>query len=164
MESISFQICGDAAVVEEILRDAVERLHAMGRPMWTREQATWAWLSGYYPLDSFYIAQVSGEAAGCMSLLERDPLFWPDVPAGEALFLHKLAVKRAFSGTGVSGALISFAQSECLRRGARSVRLDCDSQRPALRALYERNGFVCVDEKTLWEKYPIALYIWTAPE
>jgi hypothetical protein len=94
-----------------------------------------------------------------MALINHDPVFWPDIPKGESLFIHKLAVKRLAAGKGLSDALITYAKSMCMDRGILELRLDCHSLIPKLRAVYERHGFDCVDEKILHGKYHTAFYV-----
>jgi GNAT superfamily N-acetyltransferase len=55
--------------------------------------------------------------------------------------VHRLAVRRAFAGQGVSVALLEWTVDRARTLGKRYLRLDCDADRPRLRALYERFGF-----------------------
>jgi len=41
-----------------------------------------------------------------------DPHFWPEIKAGTSAFAHKLEVRRAWAGKGVSAALLTFAQEQ----------------------------------------------------
>jgi hypothetical protein len=94
-----------------------------------------------------------------MAVIDYDPNIWENVAKGESLFIHKIAVKRFAAGQGLSGALIKHAKEMCMDRDITELRLDCHSHRPKLRAIYERNGFVCVDEKVLYGKYHTAFYL-----
>ena len=73
------------------------------------------------------------------------------------LFLHKLAVKRIFAGKGYSKELINYAKNKAHEAGIKTIRLNCNRHRSKLRAIYEKEGFECVEEKTL--TYDIALYV-----
>jgi GNAT superfamily N-acetyltransferase len=148
----------DIPVIEEILMDTVRWLDSIGQPLWREDQITWARLSKDFSASDFYIALLDGLPAACMAVVDYDPEIWPDIRKGSSLFIHKLAVKRFAAGKGLSDALISHAKAMCLDRGIAALRLDCHSLIPKLRAVYERNGFVCVDEKVLFGKYHTALY------
>ena len=50
-------------------------------------------------------------------------------------------VRRAFKGHGVSRALLEWAKGHARAQGRSRLRLDCDADRPKLRALYESCGF-----------------------
>lgn len=152
----------DIPAIEGILLDAVRWLDELGQSLWYAEDMAWDRLSQAYPLDSFYIARIDGIPAGCMSLIDHDPAFWPDVAKGEALFLHKLAVTEAARKSGVADSLIDFAKEECVKRRIAALRLDCDAMRPKQRAVYERHGFVRVGERAIRVKrvQRLAMYVW----
>jgi len=57
--------------------------------------------------------------------------------------------------------MIAHAKSMCIDRSISALRLDCSGDKPKLRAIYERNGFICVDEKDFFiagNKIPVAFY------
>jgi GNAT superfamily N-acetyltransferase len=148
----------DIPIIEDILLDTVRWLDAVGQPLWREDQITWARLSKDFLPSDFCIALLDGAPAACMALVDYDPTFWPDIKKGSSLFIHKLAVKRFAAGKGLSDVLISHAKSMCLEKGIAALRLDCHSLIPKQREVYERNGFVCVDEKVLYGKYHTAFY------
>ncbi|MCL2816730.1 MAG: GNAT family N-acetyltransferase [Oscillospiraceae bacterium] len=148
----------EISVIVEILEDTVAWLDGIGSPLWRKQQVQWERLSKDFSASDFYIAYLDKMPAGCMAVVDYDPEFWAGIPKGESLFIHKLAVKRFAAGKGLSDALISHAKSMCAIRGISELRLDCSSDRPKLRAVYERNGFICVEEKIIYEKYPTAFY------
>jgi predicted N-acetyltransferase YhbS len=78
---------------------------------------------------------------GCMLLVPEDKVHWPDDRPGDALYVHKLAVKRSHAGSGIGEALIAFACHAAKSRGINMLRLDTvpDTRLPAY---YERQGFV----------------------
>lgn len=95
-----------------------------------------------------------------MALIDYDPTFWPDLRKGESLFIHKLAVKRCAAKKGVSKALIDYAKETAVKKGINTVRLDSHIYRLKVRAMYENEGFICVGEKMLLNKYATAFYMW----
>ena len=149
----------DIPIIEDILLDVVAWLDAHDLHLWERQHVTWPELGKHYPIGTFHIACLDGVPVGCMALLDHDPLFWPDVPAGRSLYIHKLAVKRAAAGQGVSQALIAHAKAQCAQRGIGELRLDCHQHRNKLRALYEAQGFVCVAEKRMFGQFDVAFYL-----
>ncbi len=64
------------------------------------------------------------QIAACMRLQCRDKIYWPDDVEGDALYLHKLAVRRASAGQGWTGRMIDWAVEEGRRSGARFLLLD----------------------------------------
>lgn len=89
----------------------------------------------------FVVAESDGRIVGAIRFQLDDPLFWPDIDGGDSAFVHRLAVRRSHAGQGVSTALLQWAVDRARALGKRYLRLDCDADRPRLRALYERFGF-----------------------
>lgn len=131
----------EVALVAGILREAARSLEARGEPMWRLDEVSEARLREPVMSGESFVARVAGEAAGVVRVQLEDRLTWPEARANEALYVHRLAVRRAFTGTGVSQALLSFAAERARSLGRAWLQLDCEAQRPKLRAVYERFGF-----------------------
>jgi len=134
----------DALAAIDILREASSWTSTFGHPIWPPES---------FSDEEQRAIALAGEQIGgfeesrmvaCMRLHERDGLYWPDDPPGEALYLHKLAVRRASSGRGWSARMIAWAVAECRRRRARVLRLDTLAN-DKLPRHYETLGFELVD-------------------
>ncbi len=152
----------DTPAIEGILLEAVNWMTANRLPnRWDEFNVKWAALSKSYKAGDFYLAYENGTPVACMALTDHDSLYWPDIPKGKSLYLHKLAVKRAFAGKGFSKELIDFAKEQALLFQMDAVRLDCNQHRKKLRNIYENEGFVCVKEMTLLGNYDTALYVFT---
>jgi GNAT superfamily N-acetyltransferase len=147
-------------IIEEILLDAVYWMYSNGlENQWDEFNVKWSSLSKKYEIFCFYIAYENNIPTACMALTDYDPIYWPDIPKGESLYLHKVAVKRSFAGKGFSKELIDFAKNIAHKLNIKTLRLNCNQHRSKLRAIYEKEGFVCVEEKTILESYDIALYV-----
>jgi GNAT superfamily N-acetyltransferase len=130
----------DVPIVVNILREAATWLRQSGKPMWRDEDITEESTIG--DIGLYFLAEVAGEPAGTVRFQIEDRLFWPDIPEGESAFIHRLAVRRRFAGTGLSTALLSWAVDRTRSLGKKYLRLDCDLVRPSLRAVYENFGFI----------------------
>lgn len=97
----------------------------------------------------YVVAFIGGEAAGTARVTPADELFWPEAPAGEAFYVHRLAVRRRHAGGRVSRAILDFAGAEARSAGCRYLRLDTDAYRPRLRGVYEAYGFRFRDERVV---------------
>ena len=131
----------DVPVLEGLLLEAAHWVDALGVVMWEEGELARERLSEEAASGQFFLAEVGGVPAGVIRFQLEDRLFWPDRPAGEAAFVHRLAVSRRFKGQGVSSALLDWAVDRARSLGRRYLRLDCDASRPKLRTLYERFGF-----------------------
>lgn len=147
----------DDPVVSSILQEAAAWIEELGAPLWKKDEIDVEAVQGEVAAGLYWIARVDGEVAGCVRYQLEDPLFWPDATLGEAAYLHRLAIRRAYGGGEVSSALIDWAKTHARDRGHLYLRLDCDVGRPRLRAFYERHGFNAVGEREVG-LYTVALY------
>jgi GNAT superfamily N-acetyltransferase len=132
---------GDVAVVDAMIREAAAWVHALGVVMWEDGELDSGRIRAEVECGMFFLAVIDGEPAGAIRFQLEDTLFWPDRPSGEAAFVHRLVVRRAFKGRGVARALLEWAVGHAGANGRGLLRLDCDANRPKLRALYESCGF-----------------------
>ncbi|HTV91518.1 MAG TPA: GNAT family N-acetyltransferase [Verrucomicrobiae bacterium] len=128
-----------------ILREVAQWLVDSGRPLWPVES---------FHLDAVRRAALAGELilgfadaqpVASMLLQTRDDVYWPNDPPGEALYLHKIAVRRCAAGQQWSTRLIAWARERAHDAGAQFLRLDT-ADRVELLALYRRHGFDVVDD------------------
>lgn len=132
----------DVEAVAQILCEAARWLERSGIPMWRDDELSPDRIASDVESGLFFIAEVDTEPAGVVKFQLEDGQFWPDVPAGESAFVHRLAVRRRFAGGQVSSALLTWAVGRAGSLGKRYLRLDCEASRAKLRAFYERLGFV----------------------
>lgn len=140
-----------------IMREVAGWCEETGKNMWKLDSLTKDKLMEGLTEDNFYVGRLGDSLASSMILQWYDPVFWPEVRQDESGFIHKLCVRREFSGKGISRAMVQFAVDECKRKGIRWLRLDTGWNKPKLHALYESMGFVKVGRKTTVER-DYALY------
>jgi GNAT superfamily N-acetyltransferase len=148
---------GEEGVASAIVQEAASWLAASGRAMWGPEDCTPEALRPAIEAGELYLARVGGEPVGTMILQWEDPLYWPDVPAGESAFVHRLAVKRSMAGKGIAHALLEWAKRTARQAGRKYLRLDCDPERQRLCAFYESVGFARHSVRPI-EGYVVARY------
>jgi GNAT superfamily N-acetyltransferase len=131
----------EADQVSAILVEAAEWLEQRGIPLWRVDDLGTKQIAGAVEQGLYVLARVDGEPAGTFRFQLSDPDFWPELNRDDSVFVHRLAVRRRFAGTGVSKAMLAWCvdQARTLRR--RYLRLDCDAARPKLCAFYENYGF-----------------------
>ncbi len=131
----------EAGLVSSVLTEAAEWLRERGTPMWRADELSPERVAADVARGDFFVADREGGIAGVVKFQWEDELFWPDVPAGEAAYVHRLAVRRASAGGGVASALLQWAAERARSLGRDYLRLDCEASRPRLREVYERFGF-----------------------
>lgn len=125
----------------ETLLEAALWLEREGKPMWKVDELDPVRTAADVGAGLFILAEQSGDPAGVMKFQLEDPVFWPDVRPGDAAYVHRLAVRRRYAGTGVSKRLLGWAAERARALGRRYLRLDCEASRPRLRSFYESFGF-----------------------
>lgn len=148
IEDVSFSI-GDIDEAIDIMREAARWLIDVGKPLWRLEDLTKERLLKDNKINEFYGFNVNNESAGAMILKWQDTFFWPNAKLGESGYIHKLSVRRKYSGTGISNKMIEQAIMECKKKNIAFLRLDCDAGRGKLCGFYEKFGFTQVDRKMI---------------
>jgi GNAT superfamily N-acetyltransferase len=139
----------EAPIVSEILTEAAAWLRGRGAPLWSESEVAPPAIAPDVHSGFFFLGWSGPIAVGTMRLTPSDPVFWPEASPGDALYLHRLAVRRSVAGGQVSFALLRWALGHARSRGAAFLRLDCEASRPALRRIYERFGFSFHSERSI---------------
>jgi GNAT superfamily N-acetyltransferase len=129
-----------------ILREAAQWLIDTGRPLWQVESLQLEAVRRAARGGELVLGFAESQPVATMMLQARDDFYWPNDPPGEALYVHKVAVRRRAAGQHWSSRLIIWARDEARTSGARFLRLDT-ACRPELLSLYRRLGFYVVDER-----------------
>jgi GNAT superfamily N-acetyltransferase len=132
----------DTREVVDILGEAAGWLKERGMSMWQAEELSPDRIAADVAAGLFFIGERDGQSACTLRFQLSDPLFWPDIPEGQSAFIHRLALRRRFSGCGISSAVLRWAAQRAHSLGRSHLRLDCEASRPGLRAIYEGCGFV----------------------
>jgi GNAT superfamily N-acetyltransferase len=131
----------ESPVVADVLGESARWLEQAGMSLWQEDAISARHIADDVAAGLYFLAESSGEVAGTIKFQLEDVEHWPDMPLQEAAYLHRLAVRRCYAGQGVSSALLRWAVERTAALGRRYLRLDCDTARPRLRAVYERFGF-----------------------
>ena len=140
---IGFAAPHETPQVAEVLQEAARWITTWRSQLWDPALVGEAFAAPIVERGQMLAARTGGVIAGVMILSPEDPHFWPDRPPGEAVYLHKLAVRRAYAGLGLPAELMDEAARLAAAQGRRILRLDCD---PPLAAFYQGLGFRPVDE------------------
>ena len=135
--------------MSSVLLEAAEWLRQRGVPMWSSSELTAERVAADMGQRRFLLALVGGDALGTACLMTDDPQYWPEAVAGEAMYVHRLAVRRAGAGASISAALLHWCGAEARALGCQYLRLDCDAGRPRLRRVYEDLGFEFHSERII---------------
>jgi GNAT superfamily N-acetyltransferase len=90
--------------------------------------------------EVYLVEAEDGQAVATVTILEEDQQYWGHKPP-DALYVHKLAVRRDHAGRGVGAAVVEWANAEAAEAGRDFLRLDCLCDNPGIRDYYEQLGF-----------------------
>jgi GNAT superfamily N-acetyltransferase len=140
--SIRHATADDTRALVETLTEALNWVEQLdGTIMWVEGELEEHCVRAEAAAGMFVVAEADGRVIGAMRFQLEDRLFWPDLDGRDSAFVHRLAVRRAHAGHGVSTLLLEWAVDRARALEKRYLRLDCDAERTRLRALYERFGF-----------------------
>lgn len=151
-------LSGDIDATINIMKEVTNWGQSVGLKVWKDEDITKEKLMLNTNEGDFYIGQVSDDNACCMILQWNDTIFWPKAKDNEAGYIHKLCVRRKYSGIGLSKEMVQFAIEECKKRNLKYLRLDTGWHKMKLRNLYESLGFELVGKTVLDDRGEFALF------
>ena len=135
---------------------------------WGKEQGFRVWLDEWLTpeelitqeakVENFCIGKVDGETACAFILQFSDIQYWGDTPKNEAVYLHKLCVKREFSHRNMTKSVVEAIREECKRKGIKYIRLDTGLDEKVVRKIYLKAGFKIVDILDYSNGKSMALY------
>ena len=95
-----------------------------------------------------YIGEIDNKIAVCFVLSEEcDEEYkngkwqWPD---SKFCVIHRLCVNPDFQNQGIAGKTLEYIESLCKSQGYDSIRLDCFTENPYSRKLYDKAGYSVV--------------------
>ena len=97
-------------------------------------------LSGRQWAGQLFVVELDGAVAAVFVLQREDRRFWGE-RQDDALYLHKLAVRRSFAGRGLGAQVVEWALARTRAEARTYLRLDCLRGNPEIRAYYEALGF-----------------------
>ncbi|GAA0399445.1 hypothetical protein Acor_21790 [Acrocarpospora corrugata] len=129
---------GDLSGVLALLASAAGWLNGLGVRQWPVGGFPAARIEPLISDGVLYLLEAEDVTAGVMALDDNaDAEFWTPADRPEAaMYVHKLAVNRAYSGLGVGEALLDWAGLRALAAGCRFVRLDCSKDNARLQRYY----------------------------
>ena len=146
--TVRFAESAEGATALSILLEAAAWGAARGTDIWSEAELRSIDFAAAARAGELVIGLEGSAPAATMLLQTVDPIYWPDDAPGDALYVHKLAVRRAFASLGWLTRLLEFAANEAHARSIDKLRLDT-ILRPRLQSMYERHGFITIVENPL---------------
>jgi hypothetical protein len=126
----------DLSIVLSVLDEAADWLSARGIRQWPAAFEP-SWILPDVRAGETWLVLTAGSPVATVTLGWADPL-WPD--DARAGYVHRLARRRDAPAMG--DAVLTWVAEQVVSRGRQLIRLDCVASNQALRAYYERRGFI----------------------
>ena len=129
-------------------------------PRWKYKQyPTGSWVYGMAEEGSQYICEEDGKIVGAF-VLNTDPQgsyekgnWTRDIPEGNYLILHALAIDPDLQGQGVGVQVLTWCENYAQENGYPAIRVDIVPDNYPAQKLYERNGYTFAGEYDLDRGY-----------
>ncbi len=145
-------------LVIDVLSDALARKAEYGDSSWGSEEWTIQEVKNLMTQGPVFLFYVDTKLAGTVQLIFGDDEKWKNYK-GSAAYIHRLAVKKEFSGLGVGTKILDWAKVEAVKHRVKFLRLDCDAKNEKLGGYYEKYGFNKVGASpAMGSNYVAALY------
>lgn len=143
MENLEFRCATayDVLALSTVLTEAASWLKESGIPLWDVESLSVSKLKPQVSQGDFWLCYRKGELVGVLKFQLEDRQYWPESVDNEAAYVHKLVVRKSFSGEGLSSMMLEWAANRAGELGRPYLRLDCEASRGQLRRIYEKFGF-----------------------
>lgn len=141
------------AIMDEAMRYKARR----GDFSWGREGNSGPRVSGALARGEMFVVRQAGEAIGTVCLQWDDERYWGVQPP-VAGYLHGLAIRDAFRGTGLGRRVIDWAAAHVAAQGRHWLRLDCGAGNTGLCRYYEGQGFSAAGRQIFASGHVAALY------
>jgi GNAT superfamily N-acetyltransferase len=131
-----------------IIREAAAWAAARDLDVWSERELRYDLYLEAARRSELVIGYADAVPVATMLLQSEDPIYWPEAAPGSALYVHKVAVRRAYAGQSWLTRMFGFAVAEAAGAAIPALRLDT-LLRPKLQAMYEGEGFTRLAEPPL---------------
>jgi len=131
----------DAGLASSIMLEVAEWLKEQAQALWFPEELMPEKLMGPIHAGELYLVMMRSRPVGTLIYQLHDKTYWPDMPEGDAAYIHKIILRRSVAGGGLGAQIIDWAKEKARKEGMAYLRLDTEAARAKLCALYESAGF-----------------------
>lgn len=165
-------MCSKEEIMERIniVYNQVEKAVSVMREVakWGRENGFRVWLDEWLTPEelvtdeakpeNFCVGVINGKIACAFILQRSDSAYWKDSFDVQAVYLHKLCVKREYAHRNMTGLVVEAIKEECRKKGIKYIRLDTGLDEKVVRKIYLNAGFKIVDIIDYDNGRSVALY------
>jgi ribosomal protein S18 acetylase RimI-like enzyme len=92
-------------------------------------------------ISEIYIVKQKDTIIASLAIQWSDKLIWKELDNDQSGYIHRLIVRRAYSGRGIGNQLLEWAGEYIKANGKSFIRLDCMADNEGLNQYYSKIGF-----------------------
>jgi ribosomal protein S18 acetylase RimI-like enzyme len=152
----------DLDKIMNIVNETIEDLNTEGNYQWSTDYPLRENFEEDIKSASLYIYEQDGEVASFMCINKKQDDAYNNVnwsKDGDAIVIHRFAVKRSFQKKGIGSKMIEFTENFAKNKNIRYLKVDTNSQNTRMNKLFIRLGFNFVGQINLRDvKEPFNCY------
>lgn len=136
----------DIERIMELIRQAIDHLKRCGVDQWQKGYPDRASIQADIDEQTGYLLADGTQAVGYMCVsFDGEPAYGSIDGAWKSLqdyaVIHRMAIDDSAKGRGLASTMMEFAETLCVLRGIRSIKVDTDMDNHAMRHILEKNGY-----------------------
>jgi GNAT superfamily N-acetyltransferase len=142
----------DIPSIMQVIADVVPAMRESGNYQWDNTYPNAAVFEEDIAFDQLWVAELYGDIAGVAAITTEQYPEYASVGMDineTAIVVHRLAVNTHYRGKGIAAALMQQAETEALRRGIKTLRIDTNTANEATQKLFPKMGYVFAGEMGL---------------
>jgi GNAT superfamily N-acetyltransferase len=142
----------DIPSIMQVIADVVPAMRESGNYQWDNTYPNAAVFEEDIAFDQLWVAELDGDIAGVAAITTEQYPEYASVGMDineTAIVVHRLAVNTHYRGKGIAAALMQQAETEALRRGIKTLRIDTNTANEATQKLFPKMGYVFAGEMGL---------------
>jgi GNAT superfamily N-acetyltransferase len=142
----------DIPSIMQVIADVVPAMRESGNYQWDNTYPNAVVFEEDIAFDQLWVAELDGDIAGVGAITTEQYPEYASVGMDineTAIVVHRLAVNTHYRGKGIAAALMQQAETEALRRGIKTLRIDTNTANEATQKLFPKMGYVFAGEMGL---------------
>jgi GNAT superfamily N-acetyltransferase len=142
----------DIPSIMQVIADVVPAMRESGNYQWDNTYPNAVVFEEDIAFDQLWVAELDGDIAGVAAITTEQYPEYASVGMDineTAIVVHRLAVNTHYRGKGIAAALMQQAETEALRRGIKTLRIDTNTANEATQKLFPKMGYVFAGEMGL---------------